>query len=352
MQLGTQKGLRIYFCKRSIYETLSNLLIIPYTRREAVSSSRIEGTQASLAELFYYAASSENPSRPDDLAEIKNYIAALDHGLAQLERLPLSLRIVRELHEHLMRGARGADQTPGEFRKIQNWIGRPGSSLASARYVPPPPGEELANCLKAWEAFLNIRNEFPTLFQCALIHSQFEAIHPFRDGNGRVGRLLITLFLCERKALRYPLLYLSAFFERHHSDYYDLLLGVCRDGDWNSWLKFFMRGVISQSNHALESAKRIIDLREQYRAELQSQKTPANGLILLDFIFTNPYLTIQQAALHLGAHFNTAKSAIGEMTRLGILEEITGRQRNRLYVARKLLHLLAENEPFFPPDKE
>ena len=327
-----------------------DFIVIPYINLEAVASSRIEGTQASLSELFYFEAASEKPQIPSDITEVRNYASALRYGLERLNTLPLSLRLVREVHERLMTGVRGGtpDRTPGEFRITQNWIGPAGCTLNDATFVPPP-ADRLMQILGEWEIFLHDRQSLPLLIQCALMHYQFETIHPFLDGNGRIGRLLITLFLCERKALPYPLLYLSAFFEKHHSEYYNRLLAVSRDGDWKSWLEFFLRGVITQSEHAIQSAKRIVDQREIYRRTLQSEKSSATVLALLDLVFTNPYLTTQQVVNKLKVVFQTAQSAIEKLEKVGILEEITGQQRNRIYIARQLLELLADNEPVYRP---
>lgn len=327
-----------------------NFLIMPYTRLEAVASSRIEGTQASLSELFYFEAA-PRLSRPPDVVEINNYLRALNYGLERLKTFPLSLRLVRELHQHLMEGVRGGtpDMTPGEFRKSQNWIGPAGCILNDATFVPPPP-DELIQVLGDWELFLHVRDMIPLLIQCALIHYQFETIHPFLDGNGRVGRLLITLFLCEREALTYPLLYLSAFFERHRHEYYDRLIAVSRDGDWKEWFEFFLRGVITQSQQAIDSARKIIDQREQYRRKLQDEKASSAILSLLDLVFVSPYLTVNQVAKSIGVSYPTAQHAVSVLEEANMLEEITGRSRNRVYVARQLLELLAENEPIYRPD--
>jgi Fic family protein len=329
-----------------------DFLVIPYTRLEAVASSKIEGTQTSLSELFYYEAADNKPHATDDVVEVKNYVIALNHGLQRLKTLPLSLRLVRELHEHLMTKVRGGtpDKTPGEFRRSQNWIGPPGCNLNNARFVPPPP-DELMKTLGDWENFLHQRESLPLLIQCALMHYQFETIHPFLDGNGRVGRLLITLFLCEREALPYPLLYLSAYFEQFRSEYYDLLLAVSREGHWERWLEFFLTGVIVQSNHAIESARRIINQREEYRQMLQKDKASASVLALLDFVFVNPYLSIRQAAKRVGISYPTAQSAIQQLQKLNVLEEVTNKPRNRLYVARQLLELLADNESIYRPGR-
>lgn len=323
-----------------------DFLVIPYTRLEALASSRIEGTQASLSELFYFEAASDRPAPSDDILEVRNHITALNYGIERLKTLPLSLRLVREIHQKLMDDARGGtpDKTPGEFRRSQNWIGPPGCTLSEATFVPPPP-DRLPEALGAWEKFSHVHDRLPLLIQCALIHYQFEAIHPFLDGNGRVGRLLITLFLCERGALPDPLLYLSAFFERHRQEYYERLLAVSRDGAWHAWLEFFLRGVIEQSAHAIDSARRIVDQRERYRQALHSRRASASVLSLLDLVFVSPYLTAQKVSAQLDISFNTAHTAIKKLVISGILEEVTGQQRNRVYVAHDLLHLFSENEP-------
>jgi Fic family protein len=331
-----------------------DFLIIPYTRLEAITSSRIEGTQASLSELFYFEAAAQFTPPSNDIKEVVNYLKALNYGIDRLASLPLSLRLVREIHERLMTGVRGGTpgMTPGEFRNLQNWIGPAGCKLDEATFVPPPPGERLNQVLRDWEVFLHERDTLPILIQCALIHYQFETIHPFFDGNGRVGRLLITLFLCERKILPYPLLYLSAFFEHNRDEYYSRLFAVSQDGDWDGWLRFFLRGVITQSNHAVESAKRIINQREFYRQKLQEERASASVLRLLDLVFSRPYLNLQQITSSLNIYFNTAQSAVEKLETEGILREITGQKRNRIYVARQLMKLLDENEPIYAPNED
>ncbi|MEZ4668051.1 MAG: Fic family protein [Anaerolineae bacterium] len=324
----------------------ADFLVIPYTRLEAVASSKIEGTQASLSDLFFFEAAQETPKSRDDVIEVKNYLNALNYGLKRLDTLPLSLKLVREIHRILMDDVRGgtSDKTPGDFRRSQNWIGPAGCTLDSATFVPPP-HEEILNLLGDWEKFIHERDSLPLLIQCAYMHYQFETIHPFLDGNGRVGRLLITLFLCERKALPYPLLYLSAYFERYRDEYLDSLLAVSRDGDWKRWLQFFLQGVMTQSHHAIESAKRIVNQRENYRQLLQQGKSSASVLSLLDIMFTSPYLNLQQASEKLNVSFNTAKKSMQQLEDLGIVHEATGQRRNRIYFAKRLLELLVENDP-------
>jgi len=316
-----------------------HLLIRPFVRREAVLSSRIEGTQATLGELLASEAGARVERSPADLREVANYVAALEYGIERLRRLPLSLRLIRELHGKLMEGVRGETATPGEFRRSQNWIGVPGSTLSTASYVPPPPAE-MKECLGAWEVFLHGR-DLPPLVQVALAHAQFEAIHPFLDGNGRVGRLLITLFLVERNLLPSPLLYLSAFFEATRQDYYDRLRGVTREGAWPEWLAYFLNGVARQSEDALGRSERILGLLEEWRREAGggSSKAP---LEVLDLLATNPFITIKGAAEKLGAAFTTAQRAIERLEKLGIVSQVGEGKRDRVFCARSILELLEE----------
>lgn len=316
------------------------LLIAPYMRQEAVLSSRIEGTQASLSDLF------EEELRPADAAppatvaadagEVRNYVHALEHGLKRLADLPLSLRLVRELHERLMRGARGGDKSPGEFRMHQNFIGTRGSRIETATFVPPPP-ERLLECLDAWEKFLHERNAAPDLVQCALMHAQFETIHPFADGNGRVGRLLVTLFLVERQRLPQPLLYLSAYIEANKMEYYDRLQRTRTHADWRGWLVYFLQGVEVTARIAAEQVTALIDLRERYRARFRRK---AGVLELIDALFENPITDARRAARVMNKSDPIARAAIAALEGAGWLLEITGRQRGRLYVAHELIDLL------------
>lgn len=314
-----------------------HLLIAPYVRREAVLSSRIEGTRASLSDLLLDEAEPER-SGDGDVREVRNYVAALEHGLERLRELPLSLRLVRELHEHLMQGVRGDQATPGEFRRSQNWIGPAGSTPATAPYVPPPP-DAMMDCLASWEEFLHARERLPDLIQCALMHEQFEAIHPFLDGNGRVGRLLITLFLVERGRLSQPLLYLSDYIEAHRQEYYDRLQRVRTEGDWSAWLRFFLAGVEETARSAIRQASRLMDLRESYRQRLSRKP---NALRLLDELFVNPYLTAARAAQVLNVSNPTARQAIALLQGEGLLAEMTGRSWRRIYLARPILEVIED----------
>jgi Fic family protein len=315
-----------------------HLLISPYIRREAVLSSRIEGTKASLSDLLIDEIDDTraNRTRSDDIKEVRNYVQALQHGLDRLGELPLSLRLIREIHAKLMEGVRGEKATPGEFRRSQNWIGPTGSTPMTAAFVPPPE-IEMNECLGDWEKFLHAREIMPDLIQCAIMHVQFETIHPFIDGNGRMGRLLITLFLVERERLTQPLLYLSAFIDAHKSDYYDLLQRVRTHGDWESWIRFFLQGIVEIATAAGKQARELHRLREKYRAELRGK---SNALMLIDELFTNPYMTIGRAQKVLAKTYPTARAAIILLEKAEILKETSGRQWGRFYVCPAVLEAL------------
>jgi Fic family protein len=317
-----------------------HLLIAPYVRREAILSSRIEGTRANLSDLLRDEAR-EAPQHEDaDIREVRNYIDALEYGMETLPQLPLSLRLVREMHKRLLAGVRGQNARLGEFRDEQNWIGADKSDIAEAHFVPPPP-TEMHEALNKWERFMNERDMMPELIQCALIHQQFETIHPFIDGNGRLGRLLIILFLIERGRLSQPLLYLSAYFEAHRQDYYDLLQRVRTDGDWSSWLRFFLDGVTETAQAAVRQAGELMDLRERYREQLHDKP---RALALLDKLFVNPYVTASRAATQLHVSLPVARQAIATLEQQGMLTEITGRSWGRTYVALPILRAIAPDE--------
>ena len=317
-----------------------HLLITPFVRREAVLSSQIEGTQASLFDLYAYEVS-QLPifERPADVREVHNYVRALEHGLERLSSLPLSLRLIRELHERLMTGVRGEHQTPGEFRRSQNWIGAPGCTLNDATYVPPPPVDMLET-LDALERFFHADSSLPPLIRLGLIHYQFEAIHPFLDGNGRVGRLLLTLLLCAWELLPQPLLYLSAYFEAHRQEYYVSLLAVSQQGAWERWLRFFLQGVAEQSHDAVRRAGRLQALREQYRTRFQSVRTAARLLQVVDLLFARPVVGVTQVAQALDVSFQAAARHVDTLVAEGVLREITGQARGRLYRADAILRAI------------
>ncbi len=316
-----------------------NLLIRPFIRREAVMSSRIEGTQATLGELLAAEAGAAVERSPADLREVGNYVTALEYGLERLSALPLSLRLVREIHESLMRDVRGDAATPGEFRRSQNWIGPPGCVLNDATYVPPPTSE-LMRCLDAWERFLHDET-LPPLVHTALTHSQFEAIHPFLDGNGRVGRLLITLLLVSRDIIPSPLLYLSAYFESTREEYYSRLLGVTERGEWEEWLEYFLTGVALQCEDVVARIQRIDDLLSPWRRELSRGRSPLPGRVL-DLFAENPYWSVSGVADRLEVAFTTAQRAIDRLDTLGIVSLAGDARRHRVYCARGLLEALEE----------
>jgi Fic family protein len=317
-----------------------HILIAPFIRREAVLSSQIEGTQASLSDLYAYESVQLSLfDHPSDVREVHNYVRALEYGLERLNDLPLSLRLIREFHDHLMAGVRGEHQTPGRFRRSQNWIGPPGCTIKDATFVPPPV-VEMKQVLDAFERYLHADSPLPSLIRLGLIHYQFEAIHPFLDGNGRVGRLLITLLLCAWGLLPQPLLYLSAYFEAHRQEYYDHLLGVSQYGAWEEWLRFFLRGVAEQSNDAVTRAGRMQMLREQYHGRFQTMRAAARLLQVVDLLFVRPILGIPQVAETLGVSYQSAGRYVETLEAAGVLREITGRARNRVYQADEVLRAI------------
>lgn len=324
-----------------------NLLITPYVKREAVLSSKIEGTQASLSDLFYFEAANKDEKQKEvattDVLEVVNYVKAMNYGIKRLKEFPLSLRLIREIHKELMQGVRGQHLTPGEFRRSQNWIGPAGCTLNEAKFVPPPI-HEMHESLDLFEKFLHDRESFPGLIQCALIHYQFEAIHPFLDGNGRIGRLLITLFLCEREHLIYPMLYLSAFFEKYRAEYYARLLAVSERGEWQEWIEFFLRAVSTQAKDAVETSKSILGLRDKYRKLLQKTRVSAYVLELLDEIFLNPFIAIPYAAKRLQTTYPTAKAAVEKLQKANILYKVSNKRWGKVFCARELLELLGEGK--------
>ena len=320
-----------------------HLLIAPYLRQEAVLSSRIEGTQASLSDLFQdeLQDARDKPSGTDDTntgndaREVRNYVLAMEHGLRRLPELPVSLRLVRELHSQLMSGVRGGDKNPGEFRRHQNYIGVAGSRIDTASFVPPPPDRMLA-CLDAWERYLHVRDA-PDLIDCALMHAQFETIHPFADGNGRVGRLLITLLLVERERLSQPLLYLSAYIEANKQEYYERLQRTRTHGDWAGWLEYFLLGVEITARMAAQQVTALNDLRDAWRERFVGQ---ASVIKLVDALFVNPLMDAKRAALVTSRSDPSARQAVAALEAAGILREITGRNWGKVYSAHEVLTLL------------
>jgi Fic family protein len=326
-----------------------NLLIRPFMRREAVLSSRIEGTQADVADLYAYEAKQlalplgPSAATDTDVREVFNYVRALEYGLERLSTLPVSLRLIREVHEILMKGVRGEFATPGEFRRTQNWIGRPGCTLEDATYVPPPVAE-MQEALGDLEKYLYADDPLPPLIRLALIHYQFEAIHPFIDGNGRIGRLLISLLLINWNLQPVPLLYLSAYFERQRDAYYDHLLAVSEQGNWQAWLEFFLRGVSIQSRDAIARVRQIQDLQSQWREQLTQTRASALLLRLVDSLFDAPMLTIPQAQKLLGVTYRSASQNIQKLVEAGILHAAGATPEGRVFVARDILRAVAESD--------
>ena len=316
-----------------------HLLIRPFMTREAVLSSRIEEIQSTIGEILAKEAGASIEQNPDDLKEVKNYIDALDHGLERLNELPMSLRLIKEIHTKLMHGVRGSHATPGEFRHSQNWIGSPGCTLNTAKYVPPTP-EILTDCLGKLELFLHDR-QLPPLVHTALCHYQFEAIHPFLDGNGRVGRLLIILLLVEQKILPSPLLYLSAFFEATRNEYYEQLYSVSSNGSWNDWLVYFLNGVAVQAKDVLHRTEQINKLIYKWNKEIEDSRSQTS-VEIIQRLAVNPYLTINKISENLDIAYSTAQRAIQKLLDKNIIKQVGEGKRDKVYCATEILEILEE----------
>lgn len=321
----------------------TKLFLYLYVRKEALLSSQIEGTQSSLSDLLLFE-SAEVPGVPiDDVEEVSNYVAAMNYGLRRLreDRFPLSLRLMREIHAILLKGGRGANKEPGEFRRSQNWIG--GTRPGNATFVPPPP-ERMMECLGALELFLHEETaRLPILVKAALAHVQFETIHPFLDGNGRLGRLLITFLLCADGVLSEPLLYLSLYFKTHRQRYYELLQKVRTDGAWEEWLAFFLEGVEETARQAADAATRILTLFREDRTRIgEVGRAAASALRVHEYVQTTPYLSIPTAAQALSISAPTVAASVRHLEELGILREVTGRQRGRMFVYGRYFAILSE----------
>lgn len=309
-----------------------DLFVFMYVRQEAVLSSQIEGTQASLIDVLEFESQTLQPDNPQEVAEVVNYIAAVNYGLERLKTLPVSLRLIREIHKKLMQGVRGAERDPGEFRHTQNWIGSGGCSLAEATYVPPPP-HDMIQALDNLEKFLHDSTPMPALIKVGLAHAQFETIHPFVDGNGRTGRLLITFLLCEQNILKRPLLYISHYFKKYRTEYYDRLQAVRDSGNWEGWLKFFLRGVYEVAQEASATARKIVNMKEEHRQLVLNEMGRRSGkaIALLESLYFRPIFTLEYVEAVSELSYPNANTLVRDLCDLGLLQEITGQKRNRAF---------------------
>ncbi len=331
--------------------TLPNpdLFVFMYIRKEAVLSSKIEGTQSSLQDVLAAESNILTPDQPRDVDEVVNYVRAMNHGLERLRELPLCIRLFLEIHKCLLVGVRGSRLTPGELRRSQNWIGPQGCTLQEAAFVPPPP-EEVAPALGALEKFLNVPNDLPALVQIGLAHAQFETIHPFLDGNGRIGRLLITFFLCQQEILQRPVLYLSHYFKQNRDEYYRRLQAVRDQGDWEGWLEFFVNGILSVSREAAETARKILALREDHRQRITEGfgRASGNGHRILERLYQRPVFKVTEIDQFLGITYSGANSLISRLTQIGLLQEITGQKRHRVFRYAPYLDLFSDTQRPLP----
>ena len=319
-----------------------DLFVLMYIRQEALLSSQIEGTQSTLQDVLAAEARILSPGPLRDASEVINYIQAMRFGLAQLEKLPVSVRLIRQIHARLLEGVRGSHLTPGEIRTSQNWIG--GNNLRDAVFIPPPPSE-VPRCLGDLEKFLNDPGSLPTLIWVGLAHAQFETIHPFLDGNGRVGRLLITFMLCERGVLLKPVLYLSYFFKKNRQQYYEELQSVRDSGSWEQWLEFFLRGVIEVSKQATDTARRILNLRERHREMINDRLgyRAGNGHRVLEHLYEYPTVSVKDVQELLEITYPSANNLVSVLEDCGILQEITGRARGRVFLYDEYLSLFHDD---------
>ena len=323
-----------------------DLFVLMYVRKEAVLSSQIEGTQSSLQDLLAAEARIFAPNRASDVDEVVNYVGAMNHGLGRLSEMPISIRLIREIHAKLLEGARGSHLTPGELRTTQNWIGPAGCTLHEALFVPPPP-HQIAQDMSQLERFIHADTELPLLVKIGLAHAQFETIHPFLDGNGRVGRLLITFLLCEQEVLMKPVLYLSWFFKKYRQQYYDELQSVRDAGTWERWLTFFLRGVVEVSGQATDTARRILALREEHRRVITDNfgRAAANGHRVLEHIYEHPVMSVSNVQRLTGTTYTAANNLVARMVNCGILYEFTGQTRNRRFMYQNYIDLFHDAEP-------
>lgn len=316
------------------------LFVAMYVRKEAVLSSQIEGTQSSLHDVIAAESQIFNARQPKDVNEVINYVDAMNTGLKELESLPVSVRLIRKIHKNLLNGVRGQNMTPGELRRSQNWIGPSGSSLSEASFVPHP-HHEVPKMLGDLEKFIQEKDELPFLIKIGLTHAQFETIHPFLDGNGRVGRLLITFLLCERNVLQKPVLYLSHYFKKHRQRYYELLQNVREKGNWEEWLNFFLTGVYEVSQEATQTARDILSLREKHRDMILKQlgRAAGNGIHVLERLYSRPMITVKVVRDLTKTSYPAANNLVKKLVQIGILNEQTGFNRNRVFVYTDFLKL-------------
>jgi Fic family protein len=322
-----------------------DLFVAMYVSKEAVLSSQIEGTQASLIDVLAFEADAALPENPQDIEEVVNYINALNYGLERLNSLPLSLRLIREIHRLLLQGVRGANRNPGEFRTSQNWIGNHGGTIGMARFVPPSPAD-MNNALNKIETFIHTEKTMPILLKVGIVHAQFETIHPFLDGNGRMGRLLITFILCYEGVLHKPLLYLSHFFKVNRLEYYEYLQKVRDEGDWESWLKFFLRGVHEVAQEATATARNIVQLRESHRNIITTHFSRSAGHTyqLLEYLYERPIITVNGAAKVTGLSYANANRLVMKLQEYGLLHQMDKYQRNRRFIYSDYLTMFADEE--------
>ena len=317
-----------------------NLLIIPYLRKEAIMSTRIEGTRISMQEVLLSEAK-EKEEKTKDAQEVINYINTVNYALTKIENSPINLELIKEMHKVLMENVRGDEKAPGEFREVQNWIGSELSKVSDANFVPPNP-EAVPKLMEDLIEYLNTEHNVSVLIRCALMHYQFETIHPFCDGNGRIGRSLITVYLCKKKKIIKPLLYISEFFEKHRLEYNELLLRTGQTGKFENWIKFFLKAVEVQSEDALVRAHKLLDLREAYRKRVQREAQSSDILNIIDYLFSNPFITVKKAQMILDVTYPTAKKYMEKLAEYEILKETNRLQREKTFVAHEIYEIIKD----------
>jgi len=317
-----------------------NLLIIPYLRKEAIMSTRIEGTRISMQEVLLSEAK-EREEKTKDAQEVVNYINTVNYALTKIEKSPINVELIKEMHKVLMEGVRGDDKAPGEFREVQNWIGSELSKVSNANFVPPNP-EAVPKLMEDLIEYLNTEHNVPVLVRCALMHYQFETIHPFCDGNGRIGRSLITVYLCKKKKIIKPLLYISEFFEKHRLEYNELLLKTGQTGKFEGWIKFFLKAVEVQSEDASVRAHKLLYLRESYRKRVQREAQSSDILNIIDYLFSNPFITVKKAQHILDVTYPTGKKYVEKLAEYEILKEANRLQREKTFVAYEIYEIIKD----------